>query len=192
MSLINQCYRFAKHTLNQLLTRYINLQTSNTPVCRIEEIDTIRQTVIIHCRGIDAPIKLKLSEAISDLVILANLSPLHASWIGYYYGKSYINTAVSPAGCMNTHDLLQHDSESEYEVIYQDRRGNIGFQKRSDRQLQVCSPHKLISDSTLINKFSTQQACFLGILAGIAASKKIHNHSRDLAKKCQLKLVKTN
>lgn len=191
MPLINQCYRLATRVLNKLRTHYAYLQPT-TPTCRIEEIDTTKQIVIIHCRGIDAPIKLKLSEAISDLVILTNLSPQHASWIGYYYGKSYINTTVSQGKHINAHDLLQNDIESDYKILYQDRRGNICFQNRSDNQLQMSSPIKLISNSSLMNKFSAQQACFLGIQAGIAASKKMHNHSARLATKNPLRLVKTN
>jgi len=192
MSLISKSYRLAKRALNRLYTRYVKLQAINTPVCRIEEIDTVKQIVIIHCKGIDAPIKLKLSETINDLVILSNLSPQHASWIGYYYGKSYISTEASSASVMNTHDLLQNDGESDYAIIYQDRKGNIAFQNRSDYQQQIYSPIKLISDNSLINKFSAQQACFLGIQAGIAANKKSHHRKQSLTTKSQLRLVKTS
>src|SRR3990167_8392924 len=89
------------------LSEFISRQTTSDgiPFCNIEEIDLSQNTVSIHCKGVRTPIKFTFDEIINDDIILSNLSPKHASWIGYYYGKYY-------SDLITTKNASHHDSSN--------------------------------------------------------------------------------
>src|SRR3989338_1367439 len=95
--------------------------------CHIEEIDVSKKIIIIRCRGINAPIKASFYEIINDILILSNLSPKHASWIGYYYGKYYseLMSSKKEGAFSPDFDFFMNDPARRFCITMLDRRGNL-------------------------------------------------------------------
>jgi hypothetical protein len=166
-----------------------NLSIEN-PLCRIEEIDTFKKTVLIHCQGIEAPIKFRFREIIFDIAILDNLSSLQASWIGYYYGKEYFHELHEDRRSQNF-EFLQKQTGKRFEIILQDRKGNIVYQDKQNKTTFALTPLKIITHKNLISGFDALQACYIGLLVGIAASKPNLKKTKPLLRIAPLKLIKS-
>lgn len=175
-SLLN-CF---KHFRNKYLYK-------SNPLCRIEEINLEKKVIIIHCRGINSPIKLSLDEAIYDTMILSNLTPKQASWIGYYYGKYYRGSINSKKNQNSFVDFAIDEESARFKIKMLDRQGNIIYSY--DDRLCAIQPIKALNDESIINNFAPMQACYIGILAGTSTKKAIETQT-NFASKANLKIVK--
>lgn len=165
---------------NGLLSWLKKLWEKNGPVCRIEEIDVIKHSVVIHCRGIEAPIILQFDEIIQDIVILSNLSPQHASWIGYCYGKNY--SALRNHQNPNSFDFSFTDSNKRYKIILQDRQGRLVYSDHLTQITHTASAEAILTNSSLISQFDSVQACYIGIIAGMNTQKKAEKTAKPFLK----------
>src|SRR3990167_4921549 len=161
------------------------------PLCSIEEIDISQKTVSIHCKGVRTPIKLTFYEIINDDMILSNLSPKHASWVGYYYGKYYTDLISQNTG---HHDSLNFDfstnaSSGKLNILMLARNSDLIYLDKNDKS-HIISPIKVVTQENLIAGFDPIQACYIGILAGTSRSKKRKNESHTSLHNVQLTLVK--
>lgn len=157
---------------------------SIVPLCRIEEIDLQRKVVVIHCKNINAPIKLTLNEIIKDEAVLTNLSAKQASWIGYYYGK-YYKTLVDQKNYWENFNFSIDDFSGNCMLTMLDRRNNLIYTEKN--QTKIISPINAIINENIITQFSPMQACYIGILAGIYNRKNFEVEAKD---KVPLKIIK--
>lgn len=156
-------------------------------LCRIEEINLVKNLIIIHCRGIEAPIKLKFEEVINDAALLSNFSSKHASWIGYYYGK-YYNTLIDKKSCSNIpFSFSPATPHKTHRITMVTRHGDLVYSDNTTGTVYTMHPIRIMTHKDLIMSFDSTQACYIGFLSGIFQAKiKLHS-SAPLAK---LELVK--
>ena len=160
------------------------------PLCSIEEINLTKKTIIIHCRSIDAPIKLMLDEVINDPAILANLSSKQASWIGYYYGKYYRELLREENNCSNIFNFTIDESLEKCNIVMLNRHGNLIYSSRVDNITHTISPINALRSENIIMQFTPIQACYIGILAGTYNLKKCNQKTFSPLSKAQLKVIK--
>jgi len=144
------------------------------PLCSIEEIDLSQKTVSIHCKGVRTPIKLTFDEIINDDMILSNLSPKHASWIGYYYGKYYsdlITTKNASHHDSSNFDFSTCNTPCQFNMVMLTRNGELIYLDKNNKT-HVISPIKAATQDGLICGFNPIQACYIGILAGSSRARK--------------------
>ena len=107
------------------------------PMCYIDNIDTIRKTVSIHGLGMTSNFKFHFKDIINDYVILSNLSSLHSSWIGYYYGLYYVELLHSTDGSsqnITRFNFPSNDSKKRFKLLIQKRNGQISYLDRIKNQ----------------------------------------------------------
>lgn len=160
----------------------------NKSYCRIEEIDLVNNKIVIYCPNVDTAIKFSFDEIINDDVIITNLISKHAAWIGYYYGRYYrelLNNNM--AQCPTKTFALNATTEQQGLVINMiNRQGEIIYY--DDEAPHTISPVNALKDEKLMMRFNAMNACYIGILAGVASSKnKITANKKSRA---ELRLVK--
>jgi len=170
---------------NKLINKVIH-NRDNT--CRIEKIDISKRIIVIHCRGVNAPIRLSFDELINDNILLSNLSPKHASWVGYYYGKYYIDLIRSKHNRTTEFDYSIENSTGKFKVIMLNRKGDLIYTDNHYDKNHVISPINAMANDIIIANFDPIQACYIGILAG---TKQKNNHKIIInSKNTYLRLIK--
>src|SRR3990167_3681188 len=138
------------------------ISSKKYPICRIEAVDLEKNVIVLHCRGTNSSIRLGLEELIYDTAILANLSPKHAAWIGYYAGKTH-----SIKRKKQKDDFSIQPTKGKYNIMMLDRHGQILYSKPNNDAMVSISPELAVRNNQLINQFGPIQACYIGLLAGI-------------------------
>lgn len=167
---------------------------NNGQLCRIEEINLLKKTVIVYCRYIDAPIKLRFDEIMNDLAILSNLSAKHAAWIGYYYGQYYSSFTNEKNNCniFSVADLSRNYSPEKFNIIMLNRHGELIYSDQDNHATYTILPMQAMINAKIIMNFNSIQACYIGILAGIASVsiRQTRKQSSTSSAKGQLRIVK--
>lgn len=141
---------------------------------RISSIDPESQTAILHLIHKSIFIKQTFSEIISDAEIIEGLSCQQACWIGVYYGKALRSALDGKTKLKNIKKptyLLRH-KYGAYKIVCENRDGTIGCIHIKTRKEINAYPILIAEDDTFIKCFDANQACYIGILAGIAMEKK--------------------
>jgi hypothetical protein len=119
-------------------------------------------------------IKQTFSQLISNMEIIEGLSCQQACWIGVYYGKTLraaLNKKIDLKNIKKPTYLLQH-KYGRYKIICEYRDGSIGcIHVKTRKELNV-NPLAIAEDNIFIKHFDANQACYIGILAGIEMEKK--------------------
>ena len=159
-----------KKIINYIIS--IKNKRIKNPICRIEEFDFDDKIISLYCRGINSLIKLTLDEIINDSVMLTNLSSKQASWVGFYYGKHYQNLMNEKKYCFNVSNFtIDISSKPEkYNIIMLNRFGHLIYSNQNNGLARAVLPINAIN-TNIITQFSPMQACYIGVLAGIFASK---------------------
>ena len=143
---------------------------------RISSVDAEEQTVILHIIHKSVFIKQTFSEIISDSEMIEGLSCKEACWIGVYYGKA-LRSALDRKSHLKhikkPNYLLKH-RYGRYKIISENRDGTIECIHIKSRKEISTSPIYIAKDTAFINHFDANQACYIGILAGMAMEKKEH------------------
>lgn len=162
-------YFFAQ--LHYLKNRYMR-----TVRYRISSIDIEKQTVLLHIIHKNIFIKQTLRAMIGDPEIIDGLSCQQACWIGVYYGiarrRAVMNTGRNDDRKPSS-DLpcLLRYKRGRYKVIRIHREGTVGcVHVKTQRELTV-SPIAIAQDEIFIRYFDPNQACYIGMLAGMALEK---------------------
>lgn len=161
---------------------------------KISSIDAENQTAILHVNFKNIFFTQTFSEIISNVEIIEGLSPQQACWLGVYYGRA-LKTALD--GKKNLRNikkpdyLLQH-KQGCYKIISENRDGNITCIHVKTKQTLTSHPLCIAEDGTFIKNFDANQACYIGILAGIAMIKKQNHAQVETKQHCvpYLRLVK--
>lgn len=167
---------------------------------RIIEIDTSAQEVTFHIKNKAASLKCKFSEAINEAEIIQGLDSLDACWLGGYFGRA-LRASLEGRELLKRAKrmsfLLVH-KKGRYKIIYQNRSGEIGYIDQNTRKEFVEYPLTVANNDYIISAFDSNQACYIGILAGISMEKAIshdektgkHNLEDMLQKRPKLRLIK--
>lgn len=180
--------KFTDNLLNIIKNRIKKITREKKHLCRIEEIDIFKKIVIIHCRGINAPIKLAFDEIITDFLILSNLSSKHAAWIGYYYGKHYSD--LISKNIRQLPDIpefyLPNNSTAALHICAINRKGEIIYIDKNNQD-KIISPINALTNENIIRQFDPIQACYIGILCGTSILKNSNHPQKKNAP--HLKLI---
>ena len=173
------------------LARDIFYQVKNfkRTLFRIDEIDTNSKTVIICSYGAHTIVKLKLDDVVHDDTIISNLPSIQASWIGYYYGKLFLSGS-SQKKYNKEPSFSLHSKQNNYKIVSLDRKGSITYIDIKTRNIFTESPFTICKQESVISKFDSTKACYLGILAGIDAAKNKANFLNPQQQKFALKVIK--
>ncbi len=141
---------------------------------RLIEVDMSSQDVIFHIRKRALFLKCKLAEAIADISIIEQLNPIDSCWLGGYYGRalraSYEGRLPLKKAEKALNFLLDKE-DGRYKVIFQNRRGEVGYLDKITKQEFVEHPLTIANNKHIISKFEASQACYIGVLAGISLEK---------------------
>ena len=162
--------------IKRFIWKFLKKISLNKYQCSIEEIDTAKETVTINAKGTCSPIKLKFDEVIHDILVLSNLPPLQASWIGYYYGIKYGSSAMHSPSNLTNYKFCFDEFQSKFKLLFVDRFNNITYLNRKNGNNVTTSPIIILKDTSLIRNFSSLEACYIGILWGIYIHKKNHRN----------------
>lgn len=137
---------------------------------RISNIDLENQSVLLHFVHKSIFIKKTFSEIIASPDIIESLSCEQACWIGMYYGKALRNALHGNANLRNIKkpNYLLKNKYGVYKIISENRNGTIECIHIHTRKELNIHPLMIAQDTALINQFDANQACYIGILAGIA------------------------
>jgi len=157
------------YNLKKLVSPYIFYTRKHES--RIKHIDFIKNEVKIFISGVKVPIILRYSEILEDNWIFSQLSPKHAALIGHHHGMyiyNYQNKSNYPNVPLN---CFESNITGAYTLLSLDRDANITYLDRVRGVQNIMSPHQMILNKNVINKFPPLQACYIGILSGIARAK---------------------
>ncbi|MDP1573688.1 MAG: hypothetical protein Q8L78_01960 [Coxiellaceae bacterium] len=151
-----------------------NYYCHRTVYYRLSSVDVKAQTAILHVINKSIFIKQTFSEIISNSNIIEGLSCEHASRIGIYYGESLRRSVMDE----KTHlkhikkpgYLLKHE-HGRYKVVGENRDGTIECVHVKTKNILSAYPLSIVKDKIFINYFDVNQACYIGILAGIGMEK---------------------
>lgn len=139
---------------------------------RIEEINVVTNRIVIQCYGMRTLIKTTFSEAIYDSTILHGLPPKQASWLGYYYGKSLWETSANKKTNKKQEiNFLPRFNKERFKIISMDRYSNITYLDMTLNKTYTEYPVEIIKNKYVITHLGSSQACYIGILAGMEATK---------------------
>lgn len=134
---------------------------------RVEEIDASLDKVRIFCRwGKGSTITTSIQDIGSDNYIVSHLPPLHASWIGYYYGKKWLKSEVKKKSLTNSVNVNVMNFCSNVKILCKDRSGCILYKNLKTGQMNKEHPH-CIASSNKIELFNAKQAYFIGFSAAL-------------------------
>lgn len=160
-----------KHFFSSVLTLK---NTNRHPVYyRISSVDPENQIAILHFIHKNIFIKQTFSEIISDPEIIEGLSCQQACWLGVYYGKALRSALDGKTKLKNIRKpnyLLRHKYGC-YKIVSENRDGTIECIHIKTRKEINAHPILIAKDRTFIKYFDANQACYIGILAGIAMEK---------------------
>lgn len=160
--------------IGTLLIRYIRILRAHFVyrkcLSRIEHIDMEKQTIIVHTRGINAPLPLKFDAIIKDEALLNSFSSRHASYIGYYYGI-HNNSSKKDNHTKGYFYCFTENTSSKYTIHGLDRHRNVIYMDQINKNQMTRSPEQIMGLTDIINNFPPLQACYIGILAGINHAK---------------------
>lgn len=192
MLLYNHIKKLSSDFYRLLLLSIYKITGKGKPLCRIEEINILKKTIVIHCRGVEGSVKLSFDEIINDPVMLSNLSSKHASWIGYYYGKHYCNLIREKQknNASPNFDFSINRFPSQLVITMLNRQNDLVCLDKENNTTCTISPVSAMANERLIKKFDSIQACYIGILAGTSNSKKINRSPLSNSNIPHLRLVK--
>ena len=139
--------------------------------CRLEDIDMSKNIATFYIKGSRVSLKIKINNVIDDLFLINNLYPIHASWIGFYYGQDMIksnNTKESkrsmklPQKNLNGNFKVMSYDVIKKHILYVDTKTNT-----TGRSNVIA----LAQDEHTLTNFDSMHAFYIGMLAGIEITK---------------------
>jgi len=143
---------------------------------RIIEIDAESQTVMFHIKSKAVFLKCKFSEAINNLDIIDQLTPWQACWLGGHFGRALRASLDGRAPLKKAKQMsfLLRKQEGRNRIVFENRAGEIGYIDTKTHQEYVEHPVAIATNDHVIALFNPNQACYIGILAGIRMEKALN------------------
>lgn len=139
-------------------------QWSNNKPFKVVAIDIDKGVATLFCRGRGATFSESVTKLVDDPFIMQGLSSQHACWLGYCMG--YQGSGGGEQYLNNNADRL-----SQCYLLQCLRDGSLVCFDQLSKQHFVAKPAEL-AQSARITHFSTNQAFYIGLLSGEAATKK--------------------
>jgi hypothetical protein len=145
------------------------------PRYRIAEIDTESEQAIFRVRNKNVFFQCALPIAIINRDIMNGLSPSEASWLGGHFGRSLRLKLEKAAAFKKVKNIpfLLIEGGGQYQITFLNRDGRVGYIDRKSKKEFLEHPLTLVNNRHIISKFDTNQACYIGILAGVSMEKAI-------------------
>ncbi len=144
-------------------------------VCRIEEVNINTGRVILYYKGgLSTIVHSDLKNVTQDPDIISSINSVHASWLGYYYGK-FRTTSETSWSPNKSPGLFLKSNKGIFNILSQDRAGNILYVNKLNNERYLCDPISLLQNEYEIDNFDPSQACYIGILAWYGLSKRQSN-----------------
>lgn len=161
---------------------------------RISSVDLGHQTVLIHIIQKNIFIKQTFAQAISSPEIIEGLSCEQACWLGIYYGEAFRAALHDKGNFKNIKKpgyFLKH-RHGRYRIHCENRDGTITCMHIKTKEKLTLSPLTIAKDPLFIKEFDENQACYIGILAGIQMHKNESGQGKNLTQKLipHLRIVK--
>jgi len=161
----------------RLIKSLVNVWSRNsTKGCRIVALDVVAQTVSFHVKNKAVVIRCKFSEAINNLEIIDQLSPHEACWLGGHFGRALRASLDGRAPLKKAKQMsfLLRKQEGRNRIVFENRTGEIGYIDTKTHQEYVEHPVAIATNDYVIALFNPNQACYIGILAGIRMEKALN------------------
>lgn len=164
----------------------------------LEEVNMARQEAVVRCSGTRTMMKFKLEILVGDMTIIQGLSSAHACLLGGCYGR-ILRAAMEGREVLKRvkkMDFLLSNRKGRYQIIFQNRNGDIGYLDKKTRQEFVEHPITIVNNKHIISGFDPSEACYMGILAGsslekaLASEKDINAAEKLIQIPPKLRLVK--
>ena len=148
---------------------------SEEPLCRMVEINVTTQEVVFQVRNKSILLRFKFAEAINDRIIIENIAPWEACWLGGHFGRALRATQEGRNSLKKAKKMcfLLTTKGGRYRVVFENRTGEIGYIDTKTGQEFVEHPLTIATNEFVINRFNSGQACYIGILAGIRMEKAV-------------------
>lgn len=160
---------------------------------RLEEIDTDARMVVLRSRGARAILKISIAEAVTDPLVLSNLLPMQACWLGYYAGQLYGDLGVVKKNIFSgsrAAEFKLHFKKGRYKITSQNRRGDIEYIDTHKNVIYRDLPLRIARNNAVISHFDPSQACYIGVLAGMEMHKAGKRENINKKSKAELRIVK--
>ena len=141
---------------------------SNKKLSLLKHIDFKNRNMAYYCRGMNRLTYTPIDQVISDHHLISSFQPQEASLIGYFFGLYFykkINFEIYKT------NFKQEKKESPFIIEMIDRAGNLVYLNTFNDSKYSTSPNNIFHVHSLIKNFSPIQAAYIGILAGMNASK---------------------
>ncbi|MDP3560057.1 MAG: hypothetical protein Q8R79_06910 [Legionellaceae bacterium] len=156
--------------LNTYIGVFCNHFVNKKHLSRIEHIDMERKTIVVHTRGVNAPLHLKFDAIIKEEALLNSFSSIHASYIGYCYGV-HSRVLAKDTDAKGYFYCFTDNPSNKYTIRGLDRHRNVMYIDQTNKNQIIRSPVQIMALTDIIINFPPLQACYIGILAGINHSK---------------------
>lgn len=167
---VSNLYRLVRDRINVLFKAIMFYQLAPY---HIEEIDLTKQQLVIRCRGTRSIMRPSYVDVIADDTIIRGLSPMHACWVGGYFGRAFRSPDQKKEmlGKMRNISFSLKNNRGRYKIIFQNRNGDIGYFDQKTKREFVEHPLTVANNEYIISGFDPSQACYIGMLAGISMEK---------------------
>lgn len=145
------------------------------PRYKIAEINIESAQVVFRVKNKNVFFQCELSNAIINKDIIEGLSASEASWLGGYFGRCLRLKLEKSAAFrkIQTIPFLLTENNGQYQITFLNRDGQVGYLDRKIKKEFLEHPLTLVNNRHIISRFSNNQACYIGILAGISMEKAI-------------------
>ena len=137
---------------------------------RIEEVNLRNDQVTIQCRGINAIVKLSLTEIICDTTIIDGLPSIQACWLGYHYIKSRpkYDTAISnKEKSPQIQFALRYGDDDRYKIVsFLYRSSELTYFDFKQNRVVKGKITKISQNTFFLNNIHPSQAFYVGMLVG--------------------------
>lgn len=164
---------------------YIRSFVDNANHVSVKKIDLDRFIIHLYIRGNNAITPFRLYDVFFDSILISCMASEDASKIGYYYALSqdYLACSSEITSGYSITESINSSKNFIFEIISLDRKRNVVFSKttkKKDIDEWVMSPQQIIDRKDLIAGFNPIQACFIGMLAGLAKNRLRSKYSYPL------------
>lgn len=124
---------------------------------------------------------LTLQEIVSNPEILNGLHPMQGCLIGIEYAKILRIGGMNQGMNEKRHEKFTSPVHryGNNKVLYQDRKGLVGFECRENKQQFLMDPREIALSRKLIEEFDVSQSFYIGLWAGIKLLKQLKDGSLD-------------
>lgn len=163
------------NVLRQFLEKNISQEEKqkNAYALRIASVNVETEEIVFQVKNKSLTIPSTFMDAIWDSGIITHLSPIEASYLGGYYGRS-LKKNLKKSGALKktrSQSFLLEGEGGKYQVSYLARSSELGYFNKETKEQFVACPIALANNEYIISHFNSCQACYIGILAGILMGK---------------------